>query len=74
MSDIRACEGEYVRGPRRGQSCPNPATAIIDFLDPFHVCGYHARAYAPSIVYPLVWSLARIRQWQMDNLDRLLKP
>ena len=67
------CSGVYVDGYRRGQPCPYRASAIVDVGPaPFRVCGYHARAYAPRVVYPLSWSLAEIRRWQRMNLDTLI--
>lgn len=64
------CSGVYVSGFRQGRPCPYSASAIINTgLEPFRVCGYHARAYAPDVVYPLNWSLAEIRRWQEINLD-----
>ena len=72
MSDIRLCHDVYVSGPRQGRPCPYKAIAFIDFgAMTFQVCGYHARAYAPRAVYPFAWSLSRIREWQMSNLDRI---
>ena len=69
-----ACTARYIAGVRRGDPCPHPATFIVNRpYDPaFLVCGYHARAYSPEIVYPLSWSLAAIRRWQQRNRDDLI--
>lgn len=68
------CDSTYKTGYRTGEDCTHPATVIVNTTQgaPIRVCGYHARAYVPRIVYPLNWSLARIRQWQMVALDTLL--
>ena len=67
------CDGTYASGYRKGEACIYLASAIVDtrHASPIRVCGYHARAYRPEIVYPLDWSLARIRRWQLDNLRRV---
>lgn len=57
----------------RGAACSHPATALIAAEKPFYVCGHHARAYNPRVVYPMIWNLARVREWQMDNLETLLE-
>ena len=63
------CAAFYVGGLRAGRPCPYRASAIVDAgAQPFRVCGYHARAYQPGVVYGLDWSMARIRRWQMDNI------
>jgi hypothetical protein len=69
----RHCTRTYVSGYRSGRPCPYGASAIVSlqYGDPFLVCGYHARAYGAGAVYPLDWSLERIRAWRLDNLDRL---
>lgn len=36
----------------------------------FVVCGYHARAYHPSVVHPFFWTLERVRAWQMSNIEK----
>ena len=65
------CAETYVSGFRRGRPCPYRATTIIATEPPRYACGYHARAYAASVVYPLFWSLALIRRWRLGNLERL---
>jgi hypothetical protein len=71
----RPCSHHYVTGYRKGQPCPYEASAIValSYSDaPFYVCGYHARAYGPTVVYPMFWSLATVRRFQNANLDALL--
>jgi hypothetical protein len=67
------CASRYQAGYRRGQPCPYRAAAIIASGGLFSVCGYHARAYAPRVVYPLDWNLERIRAWRLLNLGRLTR-
>jgi hypothetical protein len=66
--DVTICSLVYVGGHRRGQPCPYRASAIVNVsvYRPFRVCGYHARAYAPEVVYPLVGSLARVRRVERE--------
>lgn len=85
MSHLRdpemTCRLAYVTGYRKGEPCPYRASEIV-LLDyspgPFLVCGYHARAYAPGVRYPLHWNLTWIRKmqrdfgrlhWERDDLD-----
>lgn len=68
---LHMCSSQYVSGYRRGQPCPYRASAIVLVWFPFLVCGYHARAYADELVYPLDWNLARIRAWQLGNIRAL---
>jgi hypothetical protein len=67
------CDGKYVSGDRWGQPCPYRATVLVnlEYAAPFRVCGYHARQYHPDVLYPMDWSLARIREWRLGNLHRL---
>lgn len=62
------CEDVYVSGYRAGKPCPYRASAIVNsqFGAPYRVCGYHARGYSPTIVYPLHWNLTWIRRMQRD--------
>jgi hypothetical protein len=70
---VSRCEESYVTGHRRGEECPYKATNIIAGPEvASYSCGYHARAYAPRVVYPLEWSLETIRRFQRSNLDALL--
>jgi hypothetical protein len=66
------CQEPYAGGYRKGQQCPYRATAIVARGVLSFACGYHTRAYIPSVVYPLDWNLARIRAWQLDNIRRLV--
>jgi hypothetical protein len=66
------CASDYVSGYRQGKPCPYRASHVVvprTETSPWLVCGYHARAYSPGILYPLNWSLAEIRRWQRMNLD-----
>jgi hypothetical protein len=68
----RACFETVATGPRAGDQCGSRVSVIIAFsdgLDPFYVCGYHARAYTPAIRYPLWANLAQLRRLQMANID-----
>lgn len=66
------CEHHYVSGYKRGNSCRFRASAILCVGSrPSLICGYHARGYTPTVIYPLDWNLARIRAWQVENIDRL---
>jgi hypothetical protein len=68
------CTQRYVSGFRLGQPCPYRASAIVNlaYAAPFLVCGYHAKTYTADAIYPLDWSLARIRRWRLDNLNDLI--
>ena len=72
MSHVRRKCSQPMIVRDKGKPCVHPATAMIAAEKPFYVCGYHARAYNPRVVYPMIWHLARVREWQMDNLDRLI--
>lgn len=69
------CSQTYVSGRKRGEVCPYRASEVVvprDVYRPFLVCGYHARAYGPSIRYALNWSLEEVRRWRLGNLDELV--
>ncbi len=58
------CSLTYQRGFRLGRPCPYRAVAVIDpdYGLPFRVCGYHARAFTPMVIYPLDRPLSRVRE------------
>jgi len=63
------CVETYVSGWKRGKPCRFRASAIVKIGGrTFTVCGYHARQYSSSVVYPFDWNLQRIRHWQVRNL------